>query len=150
VRAEGGVGHAGRGGGVARARGAREQGVGRARPREEEREGEGEREGKGRGKTHLRGSKLRRSRLQTLGHHGERERWKRDREVTAREKSNEPNGSGGRRARGPDWARLGRTGPHRGSKPTTRTTIKQNPIANRNPKRNETNTRHQTKKCASA
>jgi hypothetical protein len=48
--------------------------------------GGGEREGKGRGKTHLWGSKLRRSRLQTLGHHGERERWKREREVTAREK----------------------------------------------------------------
>jgi hypothetical protein len=55
-------------------------------PGEEEREGEGEKEGKGRGKTHLRGSKLRRSRLQTLGHHGERESWKREREVTALEK----------------------------------------------------------------
>jgi hypothetical protein len=89
---------------------------------------------------------------------GDRERWKREREVTAREKSNETNGSGegggarmgmaqgarGARA-GPGWA-----GPQRGSKPTTRTTTKRNLIANRNPKRDETNTRHQTKKCASA
>jgi hypothetical protein len=59
-------------------------------------------------------------------------------------------GQGAPGARGPDWAGLGRTGPHRGSKPTTCTTIKRNPIANRNPKQNETNTRHQTKKCASA
>ena len=32
-----------------------------------------------------------------------RERWKREREITAREKSNEPNGSGG-------GARMGRAG----------------------------------------
>jgi ribosomal protein L15 len=37
--------------------------------------------------------------------------------------------------------RAGRAGSHRGSKPTTRTTTNQNPIANRNPKRDETNTR---------
>jgi hypothetical protein len=42
--------------------------------------GRREREGKGRGKTHLRGSKFRRSRFQTLGHHGEREREVEDRE----------------------------------------------------------------------
>jgi hypothetical protein len=59
-------------------------------------------------------------------------------------------GQGAPGACGPDRAGLGRTGPHRGSKPTTRTTIKRNPIANRNPKRNKTNTQHQTKKCASA
>jgi hypothetical protein len=47
-------------------------------------------------------------------------------------------------------AGLGWAGPLRGSKPTTRTTIKQTPIANRKPRRNETNTQHQTKKCASA
>jgi hypothetical protein len=35
----------------------------------------------------------------------------------------------------------GRAGPHRGSKPTTRTTTNRNPIANRNLKRDETNTR---------
>jgi hypothetical protein len=78
-----------------------------------------ERKGEGKEKTHLRGSKLRRSELQTLGHHGERERWKKEREVTAREKSNEPNGSGeggpwGRAgapgARGPGQARPGRAG----------------------------------------
>jgi hypothetical protein len=51
---------------------------------------------------------------------GERERWKREREVTAREKSNETNGSGGERGRahgegrgtrgawpGPDPGRVG-------------------------------------------
>jgi hypothetical protein len=42
---------------------------------------------------------------------------------------------------GPDRAGLGRAGPPRGSKPTTRTTTKWNPIMNRNPKRDETNTR---------
>jgi hypothetical protein len=64
--------------GEGRARGqGKKKGRGRARER---------REGEGRAKTHLRGSKLRRSCLQTLGHHGERERWKREREVTAREK----------------------------------------------------------------
>jgi hypothetical protein len=56
-------------------------------------------------------------------------------------------GAGGARGAraGPGWA-----GPHRRSKPTTRTTTKRNPIANRNLKRDETNTRHQTKKCVSA
>jgi hypothetical protein len=58
---------------------AREQGRGMAKGKgarlgEEEREGEGERE-KGRGgENSPQGSKLRRSRVQTLGHHGERER----------------------------------------------------------------------------
>jgi hypothetical protein len=114
------------------------------------------------GETHLRGSKFQRSRLQTLGHHGERERWKKEREVAAREKSNEPNESGGegrahgvgKGARGvragPGQAGLGRARSHRGLKPTTRTTIKRTPIVNRKPRRNETNTQHQTKKCASA
>jgi hypothetical protein len=51
---------------------------------------------------------------------------------------------------GPGRAEPGWAGSHRGSKPTTRTTIKRTPIANRKLKRNETNTRHQTKKCASA
>jgi hypothetical protein len=47
------------------------------------------------------------------------------------------------RAGGARGARAGpgRAGPLRGSKPTTRMTTKRNPIANRNPKRNETNTR---------
>jgi hypothetical protein len=44
-------------------------------------------------------------------------------------------GGVGRRGRagraGPGWAGLGWPGPLRGSKPTTRTTIKQTPIANR-------------------
>jgi hypothetical protein len=58
-------------------------------------------------------------------------------------------------ARGPDraglgWAGLDWTGSQRGSKPTTRTTIKRTPIASRKPKQNKTNIRHQTKKCASA
>jgi hypothetical protein len=50
-------------------------------------------------------------------------------------------------ARGPDRAGPGRAEPgwagsHRGSKPMTRTTIKRTPIANRKPRRNETNTQH--------
>jgi hypothetical protein len=47
------------------------------------------------------------------------------------------------RAGGARGARAGpsRAGPHRGSKPTTRMTTKRNPIANRNSKRDETNTR---------
>jgi hypothetical protein len=49
-------------------------------------------------------------------------------------------GIGALGARGPDWARRGRAGSHRGSKPTTRTTTNRNPIANRKPKQNETNT----------
>jgi hypothetical protein len=51
---------------------------------------------------------------------------------------------------GPGWAGLGWTGSQRGSKPTTRMTIKWTPIASRKPKQNKTNIRHQTKKCASA
>jgi hypothetical protein len=42
---------------------------------------------------------------------GERERWKKEREVTAREKSNEPNGSRGRGARESRGARGVRAGP---------------------------------------
>jgi hypothetical protein len=41
--------------------------------RKKERGGGGREKREGEGKTHLRGSKFRRSRLQTLGHHGERE-----------------------------------------------------------------------------
>jgi hypothetical protein len=101
---------------------------GRGRGRERRREGSSPR-GSNSGDHHL----------QNLGHHGrEREMGERDREreVTAREKSNEPNrsGGGGRMgwagapgARGPDRAR-----PHRGSKPTARTTTKRSSIANRN------------------
>jgi hypothetical protein len=60
-------------------------------------------------------------------------------------------GRGARGARaGPGRAGLGWVGPLRGSKPTTRTSIKQTPVVNRKPRRNETNTQHQTKKCASA
>jgi hypothetical protein len=60
---------------------------------------------------------------------------------------------GARRA-GPGRAVLGWAGPLRGSKPTTHTTQTEThdttPIANRNPRRNETTTQYQTKKCASA
>jgi hypothetical protein len=47
------------------------------------------------------------------------------------------------RAGGARGARAGpgRAGPQRGSKLTAHTTTKRNPITNRNPKRNETNTR---------
>jgi hypothetical protein len=40
-----------------------------------------------------------------------------------------------------DRAGLGRARSHRGSKPTARTTTNRNSIANRNPKRDEMNTR---------
>jgi hypothetical protein len=120
---------------------AREQGEG-ARPGEEEREGEGEREREG--EAHLGDPNSGDHRLQTLGHHGERERGGRGRLLRGR-KSNERKTPGGRAygagARGPDWAGPGQAWPHRGSKPTTHTTTNRNPIANRNPKRDETNTR---------
>jgi hypothetical protein len=73
---QGRVARAGARAGEGRARG---QGKKKGRGRERERR-------EGEGKTHLRGSKLRRSHLQNLGHHWERERWKREREVTAWEK----------------------------------------------------------------
>jgi hypothetical protein len=118
--------------------------------------GEGEREG-GEGKTHLRGSKFRRSRLQTLGHHEEREVEEGEGGCCAGNPNERGRGGGGRMGRwpgapgaGPGRARLGWAGPFRGSKPTIRTTLKRAPVANRNPRQNETNTRHQTKKCASA
>jgi hypothetical protein len=75
------------------------------------------------GQTHLRDTNSSDHRLQTLGHHEERERWKREREVTAWEKSNERKRSGGGGARmgraggaragpgrtRPGWAELGHT-----------------------------------------
>jgi hypothetical protein len=95
---------AGRGGCTGRGHAGRKKGRGRERERESERGGE----------THLGDPNSGDHRLQTLGHHGERERWEREREVAAREKSNErkrPGGThGGRGARGAR-ARLGRTGP---------------------------------------
>jgi hypothetical protein len=54
-------------------------------------------------------------------------------------------GQGAPRARGSNRARPGQAGPGWAqcrSKPTTCTTTKRNPITNRNPKRDETNTRH--------
>jgi hypothetical protein len=102
--------------GEGRARGqgrARNQGKG-ARLGEEERDWEGERgRGKGRGgEAHLGDPNSSDHRLKTLGHHGERERerWKREREVTAWEKSNERKGIRGR------GARMGRTGGARGAR----------------------------------
>jgi hypothetical protein len=79
-------------------RGARD-GVRGGRAGEEEGEGK-EREGEGgEGKIHLRGSKFRRSRLQTLGHHGEREVAAR--EIQMREGEEEgAHGEVGRDARG--------------------------------------------------
>jgi hypothetical protein len=63
---------------------------------------------RGGGQTHLGDPNSGDDRLQTLGHHGEgeRERWEREREVTAREKSNERKRLGG-------GGRAGRTGPDR-------------------------------------
>jgi hypothetical protein len=69
-RAGRGRGRDGAGPATGRARRGQGRGASRGRRREGE---EGERR-EGEGKTHLRGSKFRRSRLQTLGHHGERER----------------------------------------------------------------------------
>jgi hypothetical protein len=128
--------------------------------RERERERESEEKG-GEGSS-PRGSNSGDHRLQNLGHHGrERVREMGEREIAARDKSNEANGSrgggahgvgrGARGARaGPGRTEPGWVGSHHGSKPTTRTTIKWKSIANQNPKQNETNTRHQTKKCALA
>jgi hypothetical protein len=52
------------------------------------------------------------------------------------------------------WVGLGWVGPLHGSKPTTCTTQSEvhdmAPIANQKPRRNETTTQYQTKKCASA
>jgi hypothetical protein len=50
---------------------------------------------------------------------------------------------------GQGWAGLGRA-TSRIENPRRARTTKRNYIANRNPERNETNTQHQTKKCASA
>jgi hypothetical protein len=68
------------------------RGHGRGR-REEETGGKGKRErGRERG-VHLRDPNSSDHHLQTLGHHGERERW--EREVTVRQKSNERKRPGG-------------------------------------------------------
>jgi hypothetical protein len=75
---------------------------GRARRGREEREGE---RGEGRGGAHL-GIQLRRSRLQTLGHHRERERW--GREVAAREIQMRERGEEG--AHGVVWGARGAQG----------------------------------------
>jgi hypothetical protein len=98
---------------------------GRRRGRAQGREGGGRgrgREEKGGEGSSPRGSNSVDHRLQNLGHHGEREMW--EREVAAREKSNERKGPGGAHgeqgapgARGPSWAGPGWAGPHRGSKP---------------------------------
>jgi hypothetical protein len=96
------------------------------------RRGGEEREGEGRG-AHL-GVQIRRSPSPNLGHHGERERWRRRGCYAG--KSNERKGEKGgarmgrgraSRARGPEragWAGLGR---EPGQKPTTHTTTDRNP-----------------------
>jgi hypothetical protein len=80
---------------------------------------------------------------------GRRERGGRERELCTR-KLNEgkrergrgrAQGEVGRQGRGQGRARLGRTS---GQNPTTHTTTDRNPIANQNPKRDETNTRLNT------
>jgi hypothetical protein len=129
------------------ARGGRREGACRgrrgARGREREREKGGEL---------TLGSNSGDHRLQNLGHHGEREVEEGEGGCCAgnpneRGRRGGAHGGGCRApgARGPGWAGL-----LRGSKPTTRTTLKRAPIANRKPRRNEMNTQHQTKKCASA
>jgi hypothetical protein len=135
----------------------------RARRGEKRERAQGERGGRGRegerGGTHLR-IQLRQSRLQNLGHHGEREVEEGEGGCCAGNPNERERRGGGawgvwgaRGAQGragPDRAGLGWAEPLRGSKPTTRTTIKQTPITNRKSRRNETNTQHQAKKCASA
>jgi hypothetical protein len=96
-----------------------------------------------------------------LGQRGGRERWKKGRGSCCAGKSNErdiergahgvcgaPGARGG--CAGPGRAGSGRTGRDRGPgrKPTTHRITDRNPIANRNPKRGETNarlTQHETK-----
>jgi hypothetical protein len=144
----GGAGHCAATQGCARA-GERRGGARRGRGEE----GEGEREREEKGGELTRGPNSGDRRLQSLGHHGEREVGEGEGGCCAGNPNERGRGGGhmgrGRRGRA-GRAGLGWAGSHHGSKPTTRTTIKRNPIANRNPKQNETNTRHQTKKCASA
>jgi hypothetical protein len=87
-----------------RKEGAHREGQGRERKIErEEKRGEG---------GSPRGSNSGDHHLQNLGHHGERERWERERLLRGRNQMREK-GPGGRAGRaGPGWA-----GPHRGSKP---------------------------------
>jgi hypothetical protein len=101
------------------------------------------------------GSKSSDHHLQNLGHHEERERGGGE-EVVARENQmKERERREGVRAwvrgkasgaRGPERAGLGRTrlGRTACQNPATRTTTDRNPIVNRNPKRDETNTRLNT------
>jgi hypothetical protein len=105
--------------GAARARDAREQGAGHARAGgrvgEEEGEGEEREEREREGKNSPPGIQTPTiSTPNPRAPRGERERWKKESEVTAREKSNEPNESGGRGCQGEGRgarAGLGRTGP---------------------------------------
>jgi hypothetical protein len=116
--------------------GAHAQGREGGRAQGREGEGEGERgEGKGRGKTHHRGSNSGDHRLQNLGHHGEREVGERgcctgNPNERGRGGGGAWGGGQGRQGRagraGPGRAGLGWAGPLRGSKPTTRTTLKGN------------------------
>jgi hypothetical protein len=112
-----------------------------------EKKGRGRERGRGRGRGELTsGSKSSDHRLQNLGHHGEREGGGGE-EVVAREnqmKERERREGArawvrgrARGARGPERAGLGRTACQN---PATRTTTDRNPIVNRNPKRDETNT----------
>jgi hypothetical protein len=80
-------------------RGACDEDRGGARPGDEEGRGRREREGKGMGKLTFGDPNSGDLDSKPYGTTGERDRWKREREVTAREKSNETNGSGGGRGR---------------------------------------------------
>jgi hypothetical protein len=141
--------HAGKGGRGPRRAGEEERArVGGEKRREREREKGGELTS---------GSNSGDHRLQNLGHHRRsRERW--EREVVAREfqmregeEEGAHGGCGAPRARGPGWVGLGWVGPGHFADRNPRHARLSNRLQSRTekPRRNETNTQHQTKKCAS-
>jgi hypothetical protein len=92
-------------------------------------------------------------RLQTLGHHGEREVGEGEGGCCAGNPNERGRGGGGAHgegggalgARGPDWAEPSRAGSHRGSKPRgTHNHRLEDRFANRSPKWGETNTQLNT------
>jgi hypothetical protein len=139
---------------ASRGAGPRRRGQGKMRGcAQGEKRREREREREGRGGELTSGSNSGDHHLQNLGHHGEREVEEGEGGCCAgnpNERGRRGGGAWGVWGAGGARAELGQAGLLRGSKPTTRTTLKRAPIANRKPRRNETNTQHHTRKCASA